>query len=105
MNERIAIVETRQMEKLFADSRAETAMKKEEIKKIMGKLLREIEEEDIGICLFSTFYQGEEDLLFFQDDDRERVMKILKKISDDSKRHKSMLGKIIDVFGEKIHGK
>ena len=80
-------------------------MKKEEIKEIIDKLLTEIEEEDIGISLFSTFYQSESDLRFFKEEDRARVLKILKKVSEDSKRHKGLLEKIIVVLGEKLHEK
>ncbi len=80
-------------------------MKKEEIKKIMEKLLAEIEEEDIGISLLSTFYQGEEDLGFFKEEDRIRVVNILKTLSEDSARHKIVLEKIIDLLGKKLHEK
>ncbi|HLD50002.1 MAG TPA: hypothetical protein VJC08_02260 [bacterium] len=80
-------------------------MKKEEIKEIMDKLLREIEEEDIGISLFSTFYQNQDELHFFKAEDRERVSKILKKLSDDSKHHKGILEKIINALGEKFYEK
>ena len=54
-------------------------MKKEETKEIINKLLTEIEEEDIGISLFSIFCQSENDLQFFKEEDRVRVLKILKK--------------------------
>jgi hypothetical protein len=70
-------------------------MKQEQIKTIIGKLLADIEEEDIGISLFSTFYQNQEELHFFKEQDREQVLTILKKLSDDSKRHKSILAKVI----------
>ncbi len=70
-------------------------MKKEEIKKIIEKLLSEIQEEDIGISLFSTFYQNKEDLNFFKEEDRSCVLKILKRLSEDSQRHKTILEKII----------
>ena len=84
---------------------AGTAVKKEEIKEIMEKLLGEIEEEDIGISLSSTFYQNQEDLLFFKAEDRERILKILKRLSDDSKRHKELLENIINALGEKLYEK
>ncbi|MBI3307077.1 MAG: hypothetical protein HYZ84_04660 [Candidatus Omnitrophica bacterium] len=80
-------------------------MKKKKIKEVMDKLLAEIEEEDIGISLFSTFYQNQADLCFFKAEDQERVLKILKKLSDDSKRHKEILEKIINVLGEKLYEK
>lgn len=78
-------------------------MKKEKIKDLISKLLSEIEEEDIGISLFSTFYQNDIELSFFTNPDRERVLKILKKLSDDSKRHKIILGKVIVELEKKIH--
>ena len=78
-------------------------MKAEEIKGLIERLLSEIEEEDVGISLFSTFYQNESELDFFIKPDRERVLKILKKLSDDSKRHKAMLGKVIGELEKKIH--
>ncbi|MBI3312825.1 MAG: hypothetical protein HYZ83_01130 [Candidatus Omnitrophica bacterium] len=80
-------------------------MKKEEIKTIIKKLLQEIEEEDIGISLFSTFYQNEEELSFFKEADREHVLKILKKLADDSKRHKTILEHIIRNLEDKAHAK
>lgn len=80
-------------------------MKKEEIKGTIEKLLADIEEEDIGISLFSTFYQTGEELHFFKEEDRERVLKILKKLSDDSKRHKGILAKVIAHLEKKIHEK
>ena len=80
-------------------------MKKEKIKETIEKLLANIEEEDIGISLFSTFYQGEEELHFFKEGDRERVLKILKKLSDDSKRHKGILARVINHLEKKVHEK
>ena len=78
-------------------------MKKEEIREIIEQLLCEIEEEDIGISLFSTFFQNEEELRFFKENDREQVVKILHKLSEDSKQHKGILEKIIAELGKKIH--
>ncbi len=79
------------------------SMHKEEMKEIMEKLLREMEEEDIGICLFSTFCQNEDELRFFKDEDRERILKILKKLSEDSRRHKGIIEKIVGEFGRRLH--
>ena len=70
-------------------------MRKKQVKEIIEKLLKEIEEEDIGISLFSTFYPMERELSFFSEADRERVLKILKKLSEDSRNHKKILEKII----------
>lgn len=80
-------------------------MKKKEIKEIIESLLHEIEEEDIGISLFSTLYQNSSELDFFVEPDRERVLKTLKKLSDDSKQHKVILEKIITELGMKLHAK
>lgn len=79
-------------------------MKKGEIKETIKRLLQEIEEEDIGISLFSTFYQNEEDLKFFKGEDRQRVLRILKKLSEDSQRHKTILGHVIRNLEKKSHG-
>lgn len=76
-------------------------MKKEEITEIINKLLHEVEEEDIGICLFSTFFHNEDELSFFKEADRERVHKILEKLSTDSRHHKNLLEKIINHLGKK----
>ncbi len=78
-------------------------MTKGEIKEIMKKLLKEIEEEDIGISLFSTFCESQEELAFFKEEDREWVVRILKRLSEDSKRHKAMLESLIDSLGGKLH--
>ena len=77
-------------------------MKREEIKTIIEKLLADIEEEDIGISLFSTFYQNQDELHFFKEEDREQVAKILKKLSEDSKRHKTILAEVIQHLEQKI---
>lgn len=70
-------------------------MKKKDITAIIEKLLADIEEEDIGISLFSTFYQNQDELCFFTAEDRDKVLKILKILSDDSRGHKEILGRII----------
>ena len=44
-------------------------MRKEETREIVNKLLKEIEEEDIGISLFTTFYQSDNDLKFFNEEE------------------------------------
>ena len=63
-------------------------IKKEVIHEMIERLLHDIEEEDVGISLFTTFYQDQADLHFFKKEDREQVLKILKKLSEDSKKHK-----------------
>ena len=78
-------------------------MKKERAKELIDKLLGEIEEEDIGIGLFSIFSQRREDLIFFKENDRDRLLQILKILSEDSKRHKEILEKIITHLGRKHH--
>ena len=68
---------------------------------MIDKLLGEIEEEEVGISLLTTQYQNQEELSFFSPEDRERVMLILKKLSDDSHQHKRLLEKIITHLGKK----
>ncbi len=77
-------------------------LENEKIKKIIQQLLSEIEEEDIGISLLTTHYQGDEELAFFSGPDRGRVVEILRLLSEDSKRHKQLLMKIISRLNEKI---
>ncbi len=79
-------------------------MKKPEIRAIIDQLLQEIEEEDVGISLFTSFYQNKEELHFFKEDDRSRVLKILQKLSDDSRQHKNILERIIGELGRRLHG-
>lgn len=45
-------------------------MKREKREQIVHRLLTEIEEEDVGISLLSTFSRDRTDLLFFKDHDR-----------------------------------
>lgn len=78
-------------------------MRKERAKEIKNKLMLEIEEEEIGISLYSALYPQKNDLRFFKNEDRERVAQILKRISDDSERHKVILEKIIMRIGERHH--
>ncbi|MBI3317082.1 MAG: hypothetical protein HYZ85_03655 [Candidatus Omnitrophica bacterium] len=75
-------------------------MEKSEITAIIEKLLEEIEEEDIGISLLTTHFQNQEELDFFQKEDKERVIHILEKLAEDSKRHKNILEKIISHLGD-----
>jgi len=77
--------------------------KKEEIKQMIERLIEEMQEEDIGISLFTTHYQDHGELNFFTAPDRERVGAILKKLSEDSKRHKKILEKIINHLERKCH--
>ena len=77
---------------------------KEEIESIIEKLLLAIEEEDIGISLFTTHFQAEKELEFFLPPDRGQVKKILSKRSEDSKRHKKILEKIIAHLGRLSRG-
>jgi len=74
-------------------------MPNEKIKEIIGRLLNEIEEEDIGISLFLSCYQDKDELEFFKDQDRETIRKILKRAAEDSQRHKEMIVKIISKLG------
>lgn len=74
----------------------------EEIKEIILKLLSEIEEEDIGISLLTTHYRDSAELAFFSEPDRGRVMEILHRLSEDSKRHKELLAEVINRLTEKI---
>lgn len=76
-------------------------MEKLRIREIIDKLLHEIEEEDISISLFLTFYQNQQELRFFNNDDRERIVHVLRGMAMDSKRHKEMVGKIINHLGRK----
>ncbi len=79
-------------------------MNKKKREEIIRKLLAEIEEEDIGISLLTTFYQNKDELAFFRDFDRERVQKILQVLSDDSKRHKELLEKAVtELAGRNNH--
>ena len=78
-------------------------MEKEKLRGIIKRLIGEIEEEDIGISLLQTYHMDHEDLGFFSDPDRERVIKILKKLADDSKEHKEILGQLIEAFTEKLN--
>ena len=77
-------------------------MEKKEIKTFILKLVSEIEEEDIGISLFATFYQNEEELNFFSPTNRDRVLKVLKVVSEDSARHKKIIETIITEMGKKL---
>ncbi len=78
---------------------------KEQVQEIIERLLAEIEEEDIGVSLFSTYYQVDDELNFFREEDRGQVLKILKKLVEDSRRHKKMLEKIISRLEKYSHEK
>lgn len=78
-------------------------MNKPEREEIIRTLLASLEEEDIGISLIDTYSANAEELAFFKEYDRERVLKILNKLSEDSKRHKEILKKLIEGLGEERH--
>lgn len=77
-------------------------MEKKEIKEFILRLVSEIEEEDIGISLFLTFYQNKDELSFFSPTHRDRVLKILKTVSEDSVRHKRIIETIITEMEKKL---
>lgn len=77
-------------------------MDKKNIKEFILRLVNEIEEEDIGLSLFTTFYQDKDDLSFFNPVNRERVLKVLKTVADDSRRHKKMIETIISEMEKKL---
>ena len=77
-------------------------MEKKEVKSFIQQLIREIEEEDIGLSLFTTFYQNESELSFFDPIHRERVLKVLKVVADDSRRHKKIIENIISEMEKKL---
>lgn len=77
-------------------------MDKKDIKAFILKLVNEIEEEDIGISLFTTFYRNEDELIFFNPAHRERILKIFKGVSEDSLRHKKMIKTIISEMEKKL---
>ena len=80
-------------------------VRRETVREMIENLLHEIEEEDVGISLFSTFYQDESDLHFFKKEDRAQVIRILKRLSEDSKQHKTILEKIITLLAGRSHDK
>jgi hypothetical protein len=72
-----------------------------EIRRMIEKLLAEIEEEDIGISLFTTQYQDEDEMAFFAEPDRANVRKILERLTADSRHHKEILKEVIAHLEEK----
>lgn len=78
-------------------------MKTQDVDAIIARLLDEMEEEDVGISLFTTVYQIDDDLKFFSAADRKRIKGILNRLSDDSHRHKKMLEAIVMALGEARH--
>lgn len=81
-----------------------TAMKRVERRRIIEKLLDEMEEEDVGISLFSSQYLDSADLEFFGEKDRQTVIFILKRLTEDSRRHRIMLEHIVEEVGRQSHG-
>lgn len=92
-------------EAMRRDGVKKSKMKKEQLRAMTEELIREIEEEDIGISLYSTFYQTEDELQFFKKEDREIVLKTLKRLAEDSKRHKEILRRVIFLLEKKYHEK
>ena len=80
-------------------------MKKKDRRAVQEELIHEIEEEDIGISLLSIFYQNNAELCFFKSEDREKILKILRVLSEDSRRHKEILERLISYLGGARHEK
>ncbi len=79
-------------------------MEKERAGQIIRKLLEEMEEEDVGMSLLTTFSRERSELSFFNVRDEERVLQILEKLSDDSRRHKNILKQIVTCLERRYHG-
>ena len=77
-------------------------LKKEKIKEMIDKLLTEIEEEEVGISLFTTHYRNQEELNFFKSPDKQRVMQIIERITADSNKHKKLLETLVGHLGKKM---
>ncbi len=75
---------------------------KEKINGWIKELLLCLEEEDIGVSLFTNHYQEESELDFFSKEDRPGVVKHLKKLTRDSKRHKKFLRALIQLLEKEI---
>ena len=78
-------------------------MEPNQIRALIEKLLSEVEEEDIGISLLSRQYQNELEMSFFNLEDQQKISQILKKLSQDSERHKQMLQDLVGFLGEKLN--
>ena len=81
------------------------SMTTEEIREIIGWLMEEMQEEEIGMRLFTSHYQNDSQLSFFNASARERIGEILFKLSEDSKKHKILLERIILHLERKPHGR
>ncbi len=87
---------------IMLGKKAEAGMKKAKIQDMILRLLRETEEEDIGISLYSTVYQNGNELIFFTPKDRHRVIEILNRYSAESNHHKQILGRVVQCLGERL---
>jgi len=67
-------------------------------REIIEKLLDDIEEEEICMSLLNTHYQDRQELLFFDEPQREKVSHILHRMASDSERHKGMIMKMISLL-------
>lgn len=75
---------------------------KEKINGWIKELLLCLEEEDIGVSLFTNHYQEQGELEFFSGEDRPLVVKQLKKLTRDSKRHKKFLRALIQILEKEM---
>lgn len=66
--------------------------------KVIGMLLDDVEEEEICMSLLDFQYQEEKELRFFNPEQREKVTHILKQLAADSKRHKEMIIRMIEIL-------
>lgn len=70
-------------------------MDKVDLKQVVEKLLAQAENEEIGVNLLTTFYQRDEELAFFPPEEHRKVVRILKTLASDSKKHRRHLKHMI----------
>lgn len=77
-------------------------VEKYRIREIINTLIEAIDEEDIGISLCATQYQLDDELVYFKQEEKKRVVEILNRLVSDSERHKEIIKEIINALGDKF---
>jgi hypothetical protein len=69
---------------------------KNQIDELICRLTLAEDQEEAEMFLFRLYLESEEDLMYFEEEERERIKGFLKFLIIDTQRHKEMIGEMMD---------
>lgn len=61
------------------------------------KIAHSLQEEEVDIYVLNLYYRNSEDMKFFSEKDRKRVIKIFDILMSDTKRHAELLKLMVEI--------